>query len=89
MISLTAEDAKNRGIDIISLNYNFPLSTANGTSYGARIRLASIAVGPIVLADVDAVISKEGSSDISLLGMSFLGRLKQFLIKGNTLTLVN
>lgn len=89
MISLTAEDAVKIGIDINSLNYNFPLSTANGISYGARININLVQVGPIIIDNVEAVVNKPGASDISLLGMSFLGRLRQFDIKGNKLTLMN
>lgn len=89
MVSLTAEDAIRIGINIDNLQYNFPLSTANGISYGARINLDTIKVGPISINNVEAVISKPGTSDVSLLGMSFLSRLKEFEIKGNKLTLAN
>ncbi len=89
LISLTTEDARAIGMNTEELNYNYPLSTANGVSYGARVNLAKVQVGPIILDNVEAVVSKPGASDTSLLGMSFLSRLKQFSIKGNSLTLVN
>jgi aspartyl protease family protein len=89
LVSLTYEDAKSIGINVDDLNYNYALSTANGMSYGARVNLATMQVGPIILENVEAVVSKPESSDTSLLGMTFLSRLKQFAIKGNSLTLVN
>ncbi len=89
LVSLTAEDAADLGIDLAQLNFNFPLSTANGLSFGARVNIAKVQIGPVIVNNVEAVVSKPGASDISLLGMSFLNRLKQFIIKGNTLTLVN
>ena len=89
LISLTSEDASDLGIDIEKLNYNYPLSTANGISLGARINLAKVQVGPITVYNVEAVVNKPGTSDISLLGMSFLSRLKEFIFKGNSLTLTN
>ena len=89
LVSLTASDASNLGIDINNLKYNFPLSTANGTSYGARVNIDTIQIGSIVIENVEAVVSKDGSSDVSLLGMSFLSKLKQFSIKGNSLNLIN
>lgn len=89
LISLTAEDARDLGIDTETLNYNYPLSTANGTSFGSRINIAKVQVGPITIFNVDAVVNKPGASDISLLGMSFLSRIKQFIFKGNSLTLIN
>jgi len=87
-VSLTKEDAERIGIDTESLNYNTPLNTANGISWGARVTIAKIQVGPIIVTNVAATVSQSGL-DTSLLGMSFLRQLKQFLIKGNTLTLVN
>lgn len=89
LISLTSEDASDLGIDIEKLNYNYPLSTANGISLGASINLAKVQVGPITVYNVEAVVNKPGTSDISLLGMSFLSRLKEFIFKGNSLTLTN
>lgn len=89
LVSLTSMDASNLGININNLNYNFPLSTANGTSYGARVNIDKIQIGSIIIENVEAVVSKDGALDVSLLGMSFLGKLKQFSIKGNSLNLVN
>lgn len=89
LVSLTSMDAQNLGVDVNKLKYNFALSTANGISYGARINIDKIQIGSIVIENVEAVISKNGASDVSLLGMSFLSKLKQFSIKGNSLNLIN
>lgn len=88
MVSLTKEDAKNIGINVETLNYNTPLSTANGTSWGATVKLDKMQVGPIIIYNIEATVS-DGGLDTSLLGMSFLRQLKQFSVKGNILTLVN
>lgn len=87
MIALTPEDAKRIGIDLKSLNYNFPLSTANGVSWGARITLTKVQIGDIIENNVEATVAN-GGLDTSLLGMSFLKRLKQFEIHDNVLTLL-
>ena len=87
--SLTFEDAIRIGIDVNSLSFNMPLNTANGVSFAARVTLPKIQVGPIIIYNVESVVSKPGASDISLLGMSFLSRLKQFNFQGNSLTLRN
>ena len=87
-VALTQDDAEKIGIDLSKLVFNFPLNTANGTSWAARVIIDKIQVGPIIINNVEATVSKDGL-DTSLLGMSFLRQLKQFDIKGNTLTLVN
>lgn len=86
-VSLTYKDAIALGIDLNSLNYNIPFNTANGMSWGAKYMIDKIQIGSIIVYDVPANISKEGSLDTSLLGMSFLNRLSSFNIKANQLTL--
>jgi aspartyl protease family protein len=87
-VALTKADAQRIGINTDELKYNTPLSTANGTSWSARVNIAKIQVGPITVYNVEGTVSNEGL-DTSLLGMSFLRQLRQYMIKGNTLTLIN
>ncbi len=89
VVSLTNRDARLLGIDVDNLEYNSPSSTANGVSWGARIKLDKIQVGSIIVYDVSASVSQEGALDTSLLGMSFLGELKEFKIQESKLTLTN
>lgn len=86
-VSLTQTDAVAIGIDVNSLDYNFPLSTANGTSWGAKVNLKSVTIDNITVENVSAIIIN--NSDTSLLGMNFLSRLKKFQIESGKLTLTN
>lgn len=86
-VVLKPADAVKAGIDLKSLDYSVAVSTANGTAYAASMRLRSIAIGPIVVKDVDVLIAKPGSLNESLLGMSFLRRLRSFDFSGEFLTL--
>ena len=88
MIALTPEDATKIGIDIKALKYNSPLSTANGIAMGAEIVLDKVQIGAITMRNITAMVAS-GGLDTSLLGMSFLRRLKQFDIHDNILTLTN
>lgn len=88
-VSLMHEDAKSLGINLDELNYNVPLDTANGMSWGARIIVDKIQIGDITVKNINATVSKQGSLSTSLLGMSFLNKIKQFQIEDNKLTLVN
>jgi len=59
-VALTAEDARRAGIRDSELNYNVPISTAGGRNYAARVKLDQLAIGGIILRDVDAMVVKEG-----------------------------
>lgn len=84
---LRAEDARRAGIDLSGVDYNVPVQTANGRSYAARLRLDSVAVGPVRRQNVEALITRPGSLSKSLLGMSFLSRLRSYEFSGDVLTL--
>lgn len=86
-IVLSAEDARRAGIAIGRLDYSVPVKTAHGTSYAAPTRLGRVFVGPLGADDVPALVAKPGTLDTSLLGMSFLKRLRSYSIEGNFLTL--
>lgn len=85
-VALSASDAQRVGIDLDSLRYTVPYQTANGVIYAARITLDELSIGDIRLNNVSASVSREGLGQ-SLLGMSFLGRLSSFEIRGERLVL--
>lgn len=75
-IALTPADARKAGIRDSELKYDVPISTAGGRNYAARVNLDQVALGGIILRDVEALVVKEGL-DISLLGMTWLGQLQE------------
>ena len=85
-VTLTPRDARRLGFDLNRLKYDRTYRTANGVVKGAPVRLHSLSVGHISLADVRASVN---SADMnrSLLGMSFLSRLSSFEVAQGTLTL--
>ena len=86
-IVLTPEDAKKAGIDPETLTYRVPVLTANGRTVAARIRLDEVAIGPLDRTKVEALVAKPGALTQSLLGMSFLSRLRSYEFSGDFLTL--
>lgn len=86
-VALTAADARRLGIDPQSLAYNTPYQTANGTIYAARLVLDRVTVGGVTLRDVRASVSQGDGLGVSLLGMSFLGRLNAYEVRGERLVL--
>lgn len=86
-VVLRPADAARAGVDTDNLSYTVAVETANGTTYAAPVRLRSIAIGPIELQNVEALVAKPGSVKESLLGMSFLRRLRSYEFSGEFLTL--
>ena len=86
-IVLKPADAEQIGINISGLSYDVPVETANGSAFAAPVKLRSVLVGPVGLGNVDALVAKPGTLDQSLLGMSFLSRLKSYEFSGDFLTL--
>ncbi|MEZ5827759.1 MAG: TIGR02281 family clan AA aspartic protease [Hyphomicrobiales bacterium] len=86
-IVLRPEDARKAGIDPDTLTYRIPVLTANGRTVAARVRLKEVAIGPLDRTEVDALVARPGALTQSLLGMSFLSRLRSYEFSGDFLTL--
>ena len=87
MVVLTAADARKAGIDTRGFAFDVPVATANGSALAAEIRLDQVAVGPIVIRGVPALVARPGALEESLLGMSFLERLKSYTVERGRLIL--
>ena len=87
VVVLTANDARRAGVNTGGLEFDVPVTTANGAALAAHVRLDQIAVGPIVMRNVSALVARPGALDESLLGMSFLERLKSYTVERDRLIL--
>ena len=85
-VALTRADAAALGIESSALAYDRPVLTAAGRTTGAAVTLATLTVGDAAVEQVPALVVREGLEH-SLLGMSYLGRLKRFSADSHGLTL--
>jgi aspartyl protease family protein len=88
-VVLRHSDATLLGVDTRRLRYTVPVQTANGVAYAAHARLREISVGSIGLTNIDALVAQPGVLRESLLGMSFLSRLRSYEFAGEFLTFRN
>jgi aspartyl protease family protein len=86
-VVLTQEAAKAAGLPLDFLNYSVAVETANGRTRAAPVTLDRIKVGAITERAVPALIAQPGQLRISLLGMSFLNRLRSSEVRGDRLVL--
>ena len=85
-IVFSKADAHRLGFDTSMLRFDRTISTANGLTRAATIRLEKLEIGPIVVVDVPALID-DGDLQRPLLGMEFLKRTSTIEIKNGTLTI--
>lgn len=85
-IVLSPQDAKRLGIDLDRLVFNRAYETANGIGYGASATVDELTLGHIRLTNVPVSINQAPMRS-SLLGMTFLNRMKSFNISGRKLVL--
>lgn len=88
-VVLTSADARRAGIDLATLRFEVPVSTANGTGRAAVVRLDTVEVGGIIRRNVRAFVAERGALETSLLGMSFLETLTRYSVSSNSLELVD
>ncbi|MBA2124881.1 TIGR02281 family clan AA aspartic protease [Hyphomicrobium methylovorum] len=87
LVALTYEDAARLGIFLKPRDFSHTAKTANGLARVASITLDRISIGDITVRRVPAVVSEQGKSEKTLLGMSFLGRLSSVEMRSGTLVL--
>jgi aspartyl protease family protein len=83
---LSPSDAMALGIDVRALDFSKVYSTANGMGRGAPYTLDELSVGPISVSPMPVSINGAEMRS-SLLGMTFLRRLRSFEIQGRRLIL--
>jgi aspartyl protease family protein len=83
-VALTPADAERLGFKAKDLRYGYNVTTAGGSSRAAAVTLASVSINGARLENVQALVVSDGL-DVSLLGMSYLGRLTRFEATRDTL----
>jgi aspartyl protease family protein len=86
-VVLTYRDAERAGIPVKDLRFTIPVGTANGTTHAAATKIDSLSVGGIEVRDVRAMVSQPDILFRSLLGMTYLQRIRSFEMSGNQLIL--
>ncbi len=88
VVALTHEDASRIGFSPGTLDYTARTRTANGIARVAPITIDRVRVGDIMVRNVRGLVAEPGKLAVSLLGMSFLGKLTRFEMRGRELVLI-
>tara|TARA_Y100000590_G_scaffold464389_1_gene633714 strand:- start:1092 stop:1820 length:729 start_codon:yes stop_codon:yes gene_type:complete len=85
-IVLSSRHARRIGINVDALNYDIPMQTANGITKSASYKIQSLTIGHITLNNLSVYIN-QSNMEASLLGMTFLNKLKSFRVEGRNMIL--
>jgi len=77
-IALTQRDAAMLGIHPTDRDYVGMVRTANGIVRVARVQLGTVEIDDLLVHNVIANVLPPGASNVNLLGLSFLSRLRRF-----------
>ncbi len=87
-VAINQSTARRIGIKLSKSAFRYTANTANGRVKMARATIKEIRIGSIRVKGVEAAVLPDKSLDHTLLGMSFLNRLKKFEFQGNKLKLI-
>lgn len=87
VIALRETDAARARIFPSASDYNAAISTANGKIKAARATLNRVEIGGITVYDVQAVVLPDEALAQSLLGVSFLSKLRRYEVANGRLVL--
>ncbi|WP_332302186.1 TIGR02281 family clan AA aspartic protease [Rhizobium sp. GR12] len=88
MVAINETIARRLGFGVNSLDYKYAISTANGQTMAAYVKLDRVEIGAIRVQNVDAMVLKDNALSNMLIGMSFLKQLSSFKVSGGEMRLV-
>ncbi|RWX76658.1 TIGR02281 family clan AA aspartic protease [Neorhizobium lilium] len=87
MVAINESTARKLGFTGNGLDFRYTVTTANGTTDGAHVVLDRIEIGSVRVKDVDAMVMRDKALSGTLVGMSFLKKLKSYQAEDGSLTL--
>jgi aspartyl protease family protein len=89
VVALSYEDAERVGLKPRMLTFDVKVQTANGEGKAARVLLREVEIDNVRVSDVEGMVLQKGALRGTLLGMSFLSRLRSFSVDNGKLVLKN
>lgn len=87
VVALSRATARRIGVNVTESAFSTYAETANGRVRAASVTIGRLALGRIELRDVQAMVLDDRALPGTLVGMSFLSRLKRYSVEGGLLTL--
>ena len=88
LVAINMSTARRAGVKVSAADFTQKVNTANGTARAALARIDRLQIGRISVDDVPVVVLEDKALDGTLIGMSFLSRLKKYQVENGALLLV-
>jgi len=88
LVAINETTARRLGIHLTPADFKYRVRTANGVAEAAAAMIKEIRIGQVTVRDVPASVSRDSALSTTLLGMSFLGKLRKFSVENGDLILV-
>jgi aspartyl protease family protein len=87
LVAINESTARKLGFAANSLDFRYTVNTANGGTDAAHVVLERVEIGTLRVKDVEAFVLRDKALTGTLVGMSFLKKLKSFQVEDGSLTL--
>lgn len=88
-VAINRSTARQLGVSPIQSDFKHQVRTANGTTSAALVNLDRMEVGAILVDNVEAFVLEDQALSATLIGMSFMSKLKSYRVNNNRMELVN
>lgn len=86
-IAMNESTARQLGFTGNGLDFRYAVNTANGPAQAAHVVLDRVEIGSLRAQSVEAFVLKDEALDGTLIGMSFLRKLKSFSVEDGKMVL--
>lgn len=88
-VAINRTTARTIGLGLANSDFKHQVRTANGLTSAALVTIGHIDVGSVTVDNVQAFVLDDKSLSATLIGMSFMSKLKSYRVTNNKLELVN
>jgi aspartyl protease family protein len=87
-VAINISTARRLGFSPAALDFRYDVNTANGSIKAAHVVLDRVEIGSIRVTDVDAFVLSDQALSSTLVGMSFMSKLKSYTAEKRTLRMI-
>jgi aspartyl protease family protein len=88
LIAINETTARKLGFGANRLDFRHIVNTANGRAEAAYVVLDRVEIGGVRVRDVDAFVMRDKALSSTLIGMSFMKKLKSYRVENGSLKLI-
>ncbi|MDP2731970.1 MAG: TIGR02281 family clan AA aspartic protease [Hoeflea sp.] len=88
-VAINRTTARAIGLGLANSDFKHQVRTANGLTSAALVTIGRIDVGSVTVDNVEAFVLDDRSLSATLIGMSFMSKLKSYRVTNDKLELVN